>query len=181
MEIIPATRHDTRMKRLVILFCTLVLAGASPAADVEQWDVFELSLNGPSDGNPFVDVTLSAKFTRDGQAIECRGFYDGDGTYRIRFSPPQQGVWKYQTNSNRAVLSEKTGEFTCVKPSASNHGPVVVRNTYHFAYGDGTPFKPIGTTCYAWVHQTDELKGQTIATLKTSPFNKVRMCVFPTR
>src|SRR5262245_30318133 len=144
MEIIPATRHDTRMKRLVILFCTLVLAGVSPAADVEQWDVFELSLNGPSDGNPFVDVKLSAKVTRDGQAIECRGFYYGDGMYRILLSPLQQGVWNYQTTWNPPMLNGTSGEINCVKPSPRNHRPVVVRNTYHFGYADGTPFKPIG-------------------------------------
>jgi hypothetical protein len=169
------------MKRIVTLIGVLLLAGRLIAADVEQWDVFELSLPGPTDGNPFVDVNLSARFSCDAKTIECRGFYDGQGTYRVRFSPPALGTWKYQTTSNRAALSDKSGEFLCIKPSADNHGPVVVRNTYHFAYSDGTPYKSIGTTCYAWVHQTDELKDQTIETLKRSPFNKVRMCVFPTR
>ncbi|MCK4748361.1 MAG: DUF5605 domain-containing protein, partial [Bacteroidales bacterium] len=37
----------------------------------------------------------------------------------------------------------------------------------------------IGTTCYAWVHQTDVLQEQTLETLKETPFNKMRMCVFP--
>jgi hypothetical protein len=37
----------------------------------------------------------------------------------------------------------------------------------------------MGTTCYAWTHQGDELEEQTLATLKDSPFNKIRMCVFP--
>ena len=54
-----------------------------------------------------------------------------------------------------------------------------VRNTFHFAYADGTPYFPIGTTCYAWTHQGDELEEQTLATLKAGPFNKMRMCVFP--
>jgi hypothetical protein len=169
------------MKRLFIVIFTVLYSGVLLGADVEQWDVVELSLQGPGDGNPFVDVNLSARFTCDDQTIECRGFYDGGGTYRIRFSPPKQGTWKYVTSSNRAVLADQSGEFRCIRPSAGNHGPVVVRNTYHFAYADGTPFKPIGTTCYAWVHQTDELKDKTIAVLKGSPFNKVRMCVFPTK
>jgi hypothetical protein len=34
-------------------------------------------------------------------------------------------------------------------------------------------------TCYAWTHQGDALEEQTLASLKNSPFNKVRMCVFP--
>ncbi len=37
----------------------------------------------------------------------------------------------------------------------------------------------VGTTCYAWTHQGDELEEQTLKTLKTAPFNKLRMCVFP--
>ena len=50
---------------------------------------------------------------------------------------------------------------------------------FHFAYADGTSYFPIGTTCYAWVHQGDALEEQTLATLKHAPFNKLRMCVFP--
>jgi hypothetical protein len=58
---------------------------------------------------------------------------------------------------------------------------VRVHNTFHFAYTDGTPFKQIGTTCYAWTHQEEALQEQTLATLAAGPFNKLRMCVFPKR
>ncbi|GHO64111.1 hypothetical protein KSC_030030 [Ktedonobacter sp. SOSP1-52] len=54
-----------------------------------------------------------------------------------------------------------------------------VCDTYHFAYADGTPYKQIGTTCYAWAHQGNGLEEQTLATLRNAPFNKLRMCVFP--
>ena len=54
-----------------------------------------------------------------------------------------------------------------------------MHDTYHFAYADGTPHFSFGTTCYAWVHQTPELHAQTLETLKSAPFNKIRMCVFP--
>lgn len=151
----------------------------STTASVEQWDIFELSLNGPSEGNPFIDVTFGAVFSYQHRDIEVEGFYDGDGVYRVRFMPDTQGEWRYRTRSNRAELADKTGVFTCVAPSAENHGPVSVSNTYHFAYADGTPYKQIGTTCYAWVHQNDALEEQTLETLKTAPFNKMRMCIFP--
>src|SRR5262249_30688748 len=39
--------------------------------------------------------------------------------------------------------------------------------------------KQLGTTCYVWTHQGDALEEQTLATLRTAPFNKLRMCVFP--
>ena len=54
-----------------------------------------------------------------------------------------------------------------------------VANTFHFAYEDGTPYLPIGTTSYAWTHQGDALEKQTLDTLAAGPFNKMRMCVFP--
>jgi hypothetical protein len=58
---------------------------------------------------------------------------------------------------------------------------VRVRNTHHFAYANGTRHISIGTTCYGWVHQREDIQQQTLATLKDSPFNKVRMMVLPTR
>ena len=148
--------------------------------DVEQWGIFELELAGPDGGNPFQDVELSAVFTHKHRAIEVDGFYDGDGIYRVRFMLDTPGTWSYKTQSNARALSEREGTFNCTAAaSACNHGPVRVANTYHFAYADGTPYKQIGTTCYAWTHQGDELEEQTLATLREAPFNKMRMCVFP--
>lgn len=148
---------------------------------MEQWDLCEISLEGPSSGNPFTDVRLSARFTNGQASIDVDGFYDGQGIYRVRFMPPAPGRWTYETRSNRDELAGETGSFTATPATAANHGPVRVRNTFHFAYADGTPYRPIGTTCYCWTHQSDELEEQTLETLKHSPFNKIRMCVFPKR
>jgi hypothetical protein len=167
---------NTRSAFVTLLVVALSGSGA-PA--VEQWGIFEITLKGPAAGNPFVDVQLSARFTRGDRAVTVPGFYDGDGLYRIRFMPEQQGEWRYRTKSNRPELDGRTGTFTAGKPAAGNHGPVRVRHTYHFAHADGTPYFPVGTTSYAWTHQGEELKEQTLATLKRAPFNKVRFCVFP--
>jgi hypothetical protein len=59
------------------------------------------------------------------------------------------------------------------------HGPVRVRNQFHFAHADGTPFLPFGTTCYAWAHQPLPMQAQTLQTLGKARFNKLRMGVFP--
>jgi hypothetical protein len=149
------------------------------AAEIEQWGIFELTLQGSAEGNPFLDVELSAQFSYKHRVIEVDGFYDGDGVYRIRFMPDTQGLWHYSTHSNQDALNGAEGTFTCVAPAPGNHGPVRVANTYHFAYADGTPYKQIGTTCYAWAHQGEELEEQTLTTLRNAPFNKLRMCVFP--
>jgi hypothetical protein len=73
------------------------------------------------------------------------------------------------------------GEFSCTAPSATNHGPVRVANQFHFSYEDGTPYIPVGTTCYVWNLQGDDLEDRTLKTLEGAPFNKMRMCVFPKR
>ena len=146
---------------------------------VEQWDVFEVAFDGPAAGNPFLEVELAATFYSDKFAIETVGFYDGDGVYRVRFMPPSLGNWRYRTTSNTIVLDGQEGEFSALAPSAHNHGPVQVAEKFHFAYLDGTPFRPFGTTCYAWAHQGEEEERRTLQSLREAPFNKLRMCVFP--
>jgi len=157
----------------------LAVAVSARAETVPQWDIFERTLKGPSDGNPFTDVTLSARFTQGDRTVEPEGFYDGEGVYRVRFMPDTLGEWTYTTRSNRKVLDGKTGSFVCGPPAKGSHGPVRVRRHVHLAYADGTPYYQVGTTCYAWAHQGDTLETQTLATLATAPFNKMRMCVFP--
>ncbi len=151
--------------------------GATP--NVERWGIYELALHGPQEGNPFQDVVFGARFRYGHRVLETDGFYDGEGVYRVRCMPDATGTWHYTTLSNRAELDGISGEFTCVPPSAGNHGPVVLRSKYHFAYADETPYFPVGTTCYVWNHQGDEMEERTLKTLATAPFNKMRMCVFP--
>lgn len=146
---------------------------------VERWDIFELTLEGPSSGNPFIDVTISAQFSHQDRVVAVNGFYDGDGNYKIRFMPDVPGVWNYVTKSNVPELDGIEGQFTCVAAPEGVHGPVTVYNTHHFAYADGTPYYPFGTTCYAWTHQGDAMEEQTLETLQKASFNKIRMCVFP--
>jgi hypothetical protein len=154
-------------------------ASALPAADVERWGAYEITLTGPSAGNPFLDVQIGAHFRYRNRVVDVDGFYDGEGVYRIRFMPDELGNWTYTTSSNVPALAGKSGAFTAAAPSPANHGPVRVRYTTHFGYEDGSPYTPIGTTCYAWIHQGDRLEEQTLETLRSAPFNKMRMCVFP--
>src|ERR1700761_9491776 len=146
---------------------------------IEKWGVFEAAFSGPSEGNPFVDVTLDVNFVQSARKITAPGFYDGEGVYRVRFMPDNEGEWSYQVRSTAPSLDGLSGSFLCGPPAIGNHGPVRVRNRHHFGYADGTPYFPFGTTCYAWTHQSEQLQRQTLETLGTAPFNKIRMCVFP--
>jgi hypothetical protein len=165
-----------KLRGAVLMAC---LAAAPLPAQTERWAIYEIELTGPQTGNPFTDVRLSAKFSYRHRTVDVDGFYDGAGVYRIRFMPDEIGEWTYTTYSNVSALAGKTGSFTCTAPSPRNHGPVRVRYVTHFAYEDGAPYVPIGTTCYAWIHQGSPLEDQTLETLRSAPFNKLRMCVFP--
>lgn len=165
---------------LTLLGLFALFLGAQAAAEgVEQWDIFELSLEGPSEGNPFVDVRLSAEFTDGSETIQVHGFYDGAGRYKLRFMPPRPGIWHYVTRSNVWDLTDAQGSFEVTPAGEGNHGPVRVRNGFHFAYADGRPYWPIGTTAYNWLHRPESTQEMTLGTLATGPFNKVRMLIFP--
>lgn len=162
---------------------------------VEQWGVQEIVLRSTrAYANPFTEVTLQARFTaggkdgadgkdgRDGKAakaIVVSGFYDGQQTWRLRFMPDAPGPWTFSTVSSDAALNGKSGTFEVTPPGRGNHGPVGVRDTYHFGYADGTPYFPLGTTLYNWLNRDPELELRTLSTLSRNPFNKVRFLVFP--
>ena len=149
-----------------------------PDAAVPRWGVVELRLDGPSHGNPFVDVEVGAVVTNGARTFEVGGFYDGDGTYLIRFLAEEEGELRFETASTARSLDGISGAVQ-VGPAASDaHGPVRI-DGHHFAYADGTRHRPVGTTAYAWTHQPVEVQERTLATLAESPFNKIRMCLFP--
>ena len=148
-------------------------------AEIEKWGVFETIFEGHLDGNPFVCAKIEAEFAIGQRKIKVNGFYDGQDKYKIRFMPDAEGVWSYTVSTNVQGFDGAQGTFTCIAPSDNNHGPVRVIDRYHFAYEDGTPHHPIGTTCYVWNHQSEALEHQTIETLAKAPFNKMRMCVLP--
>ncbi|MFY9713411.1 MAG: DUF5605 domain-containing protein [Microbacterium sp.] len=145
---------------------------------VSLWAPLEIRIDGPSHGNPFIDVELDAVFTRGGADVRVGGFYDGDGIYVIRALADAEGAWTFETRSTAPSLDGLTGTVVVGSPAENAHGPVRV-DGFHFRHADGIRHRPLGTTAYAWTHQPDELQEQTLATLAESPFTKLRMCVFP--
>lgn len=143
------------------------------------YDLFELRLTGPATANPYLDVEFGATFSQGGRRVAVMGFHDGGTDYVLRFMPDTAGEWQFVTTSNRAELDGQSGQLTALPPRAGVHGPVRVADRFHFAHADGTPYLPFGTTCYAWTHQPLAMQAETLATLSTAGFNKIRMGVFP--
>jgi hypothetical protein len=147
---------------------------------VEKWGVQEIALrSSKSYSNPFQEGRLECRFQSGSHEVEAEGFYDGDNHWKVRLMPTVEGEWTFKTSSNDSDLNGKTGSFLCTPPRAGNHGPVQVQNQYHFGYADGTPFFVLGTTLYNWIHREEALQRRTLETLKKSPFDKVRFCIFP--
>ena len=144
---------------------------------IERWSVFEISAPGKTEGNPFTDYTVTATFVGKNESVTVDGFYDGDGVYKARFMPSFDGEYRYTMSGSFGDTVE--GCFVVTPPSAGNHGPVRVAGQYHFVYEDTTPYYSVGTTCYAWAHQPEEIHQKTLAELDKGYFNKMRFCVFP--
>ncbi|GAB2964624.1 DUF5605 domain-containing protein [Streptomyces pseudoechinosporeus] len=168
---------------------------------VERWGLFEVTLDGPADGNPYADVELSASFQQRNRIVRVDGFYDGPydgaddgsceasndasydgaGRYKLRFMPDRTGTWRYTTDSTDPRLDGRTGTFECTPAGPGNHGPVRVAGPHGFVHADGTRHVPLGTTCYHWTHQLDTAREeQTLRELTAAPFTKMRMCLLPT-
>lgn len=119
---------------------------------VEKWGVFEVSVSGKTDKNPFVDYDIQGTFAGKNETVTTDGFYDGNGVYKVRFMPSFEGEYTYKITGSFSDR-EETGSFVVTAPSENNHGPVRVANSTHFVYEDGTPYYSVGTTCYVWTHQ----------------------------
>src|SRR5690606_11428785 len=69
-----------------------------PPVTVPRWEMHEFELHGSSSvDNPFRDAALLGEFTSpSGRKITAEGFYDGGDTWRLRFSPDEEGQWRYR-------------------------------------------------------------------------------------
>lgn len=145
---------------------------------VEKYNIFEQSIKCSKPIDSSVKVNFFAIFSKRDRKVEVKGFYNGDGEYLVRFMPDELGIWHYELNLKVSEEINEVGDFECIEETGNNNGPVIV-NGMNFKYADGSKYIPIGTTMYAWIHQTEQLIKTSIDTLSKNPFNKVRMCVFP--
>lgn len=149
--------------------------------EVARWDIHEFELHGPCRvENPFRDAALIGEFTSpSGRTKRISGFYDGGDAWRLRFAPDEEGEWRYRLHGEGVEISQ-TGRLQCVP--ASGHGFLRIHpeNPYAFAWADGTPFFPMGDTCYGLYddsHITPALRREYLDTRRRQRFNFVRMSV----
>jgi hypothetical protein len=130
---------NTRMNRYLHLLMRAV--NRTPAGvSIEQYHSHDFTLTATAQGNPF-DVELAGEFTGpDGVRLRVPGFYDGNGTWKIRFSPSGQGEWSMRTSSSLAALDGKTATGIWCGPNRhpAIHGGLRVdaAHPHHFIYED---------------------------------------------
>lgn len=134
----------------------MVASASFPA--VSRWDCFERKFSSQrAYDNPVQEARLWVEFIApSGRLHRCEGFWDGERTWRVRFSPDELGVWTYvsrSTDENNDGLHARVGKFLCVQPTSGNrfeqHGPVRVAPTRRYLeHADGTPFFWLADT--AW-------------------------------
>jgi hypothetical protein len=151
---------------------TLALGVIQAPPSVAQNGVEEaiIGAHGTYD-NPFDpdDVSLDADVeTPSGARYRIPGFFcrsyaralegkterltpEGAGDWRVRICPNEPGSYTVLVRfKDRTGLTEKTFSFSSV--SSSDHGLVEVskQDRHYFAYGDGSPFFPVGANiCWA--------------------------------
>lgn len=150
--------------------------------EIAQYHVYDLRFTARVAKNPY-DVDLRAVWTApDGSTLTIPGFYDGDDTWVIRFSPMQLGEWSYETRSDISSLDSRRGRGIFCVPNANPHihGPLRVdrEHPHHFVYADGTRYFPLGDEC-DWLFALDMADARRyLDRLAAYGFNQVLMQVY---
>ena len=150
--------------------------------EIEQYHVHDFRLSAKAAKNPY-DGQFTATFkASDGSQIVIPGFYDGDDTWIIRFSPTQPGEWSYETRSDVSGLdSRRERGILCVPNASPNiHGLLRVDRSHphHFIYDDHTRCFLLGDEC-DWLFALDMQDARRyLDRLQAYGFNQVLMQVY---
>jgi hypothetical protein len=122
----------------------------------ETWRAVEITFESAKTyADPLNDAEVNAVFTSpSGRAYTVPGFWDGGRTWRVRFAPPECGVWKFVTvctDSSDGGLHGKTGTLGANRYQGKldiyRRGFIrTAPEVRYFMYADGTPFFYLGDT-----------------------------------
>jgi hypothetical protein len=189
------------LKNFLAVCCLTYFATALTMAQSEKlktWDVFEISLEVPGQfENPYTECLkegqkpfVSARFEgisgdAAGKTIEVPGFWDGGHSWKIRFTSPYSGTWKYESLSVKKGIKHKKGEIIVTGWSEDEKNANPIRRGFirvnkaeprpgrYFTYSDGTPFLWIADTWWNWTNRNISFESfKTLAdTRSTQGFN----------
>ncbi len=149
----------------LILLVINGFCGVATAREIEEqcrrYAVYEKSFrhSGHYD-NPYADVVSTATLAIPGGGqIRMPMFWDGEQTWRLRFSPEVMGDWHFTVESNDPGLNGQTGKFICVNSFRKGGIRRMGGYPYHFAHQNGEPFWWFGDTNWS-IYTNEEKDGQ---------------------
>ena len=174
------------MKRLLALswFLLYVPSCSHIQNEVPCWSVHEIMLTATREqANPYTQAGVTSVFTGPGRITkEVSGFWDGDSTFRIRFTPTALGKWSWMTTSADPGLDRRSGVINCTAPDAGRHGFLRrdQSNPYSFVWDDGSRYFMWGQTYYDVMLNVMARGGWKAGVDNTAAhgMNKIRLHVF---
>jgi spore germination protein YaaH len=138
-------------------------AGSPPAirsvaldrAELPRYEALEMLVDVQAQyANPYDarQVSLDGLFTApDGGEWRVPGFWDGDGLWRLRFAPSQEGEWRYQVTTRDANGASQPAAGAFQVTASDHHGWLQVGSWIdpaysprYLVYHDGMPFYGVG-------------------------------------
>jgi hypothetical protein len=150
--------------------CVAMAQSEAPPAgalQVQRWHLRDLVFRSDATaGNPFA-VPFSADVTGPGDVrFSLPGFFDGDGTWKVRVSPTVVGRWSIITRSTLPGLDGRRTSFECIpNTSARIHGGLRIdpENPRHFVFEDGSRFFLMGYECdWLWALDMGNAESKTL-------------------
>ncbi len=156
------------------------------ASSIEAYEFVEVAINvaNPDVHNPFTEASVTGTFspTTGGREWHIDGFCDSsDGSvYKIRFTPPTAGDYKYAITYRQGPL-QKDFSGTFHATDAHRKGPIRIDPQYrwHFIWeGTGEHYFFNGTTAYWLTGWKDErIIRNSIDRLHRLKVNRIRVTV----
>ncbi len=146
-------------------FMAVAMLGQSVTAEsrtAQGQQLLELSLSSDRNySNPYTDVDLYVTFFGPaGAQVRRPAFWDGGGTWRVRFLPTREGPWSWRSTCSETSdrgLHDRRGSLTAIRYQGANallqHGLLTMsaghRNVRH---SNGAPFMLVADTAWslAW-------------------------------
>jgi len=134
---------------------------------VPRWEPHDFALaSATAHDNPFAVPFSAVVQTPESGTFVAEGFYDGDGTCKVRIAPYAEGVWTLTTRSTDPALDGRTVTFRCVPQTNPNvHGGLRVdpERPHYFLWEDGSRYFLCGYECdWLWALDMDNPKLPTL-------------------
>ena len=164
-----------RPRTIFLIISVFVLIETVKSETIHPWEVYTISLKSSGKyANPYKDIPvtkngdlLNVTFLGTGgdamnKEIKIIGFWSGGSEWRVNFTPPATGSWKYITSSRDRSMNGKKGNFEVLAWSTEEKNANPVRNGlikvkkdgkmagHFFEYTDGKPVLWIGDTWWNW-------------------------------